>query len=81
MWTRNDKVVNTTRATATVAGSSSIYRDHYTLSRLNTSDDDIIYKCRLVVHVNPSVEAEDTVSLDVTGKYFTEMYVLLHKYM
>ena len=75
VWRRDGSTVNTTRVTATAMGNSLVFRDYYTVSQLRTSDDGVMYECRVVIHVYPIVRAADSVSLDVTGKYFTETWL------
>ena len=72
VWSTNGTIVNTTRVTATIMDYLLVYRDYYTISELNTYDDGVMYECRLAVRGGSALRASDTVSLDVTGKYFTE---------
>ena len=44
-----------------------MYRDAYTITQLNTSDDGVVYECRMAIQ---GVRAHDTVRLNVTGGYF-----------
>ena len=81
VWRRDSTVVQTTRVTAatTTMDNLLVYSDSYTISQLSTSDDDIEYRCRLVVRVRPFVRADTAVTLDVTGEYFTvKMNDVLH---
>ena len=72
VWRRGGTVVQMTRVTAATTTMSNllVYRDSYTISQLNTSDDDIKYKCRLVIRARSVVRADTTVTLDVIGEYF-----------
>ena len=72
VWRHSDTIINTTRVTATAIGNLLVFRDYYTISQLSTSDDGVMYECRVVIHVDPRVRVTDSVSLDVIGKYFTE---------
>ena len=72
VWRRDNTIVQTTGVTAatTTLENLLVYRDSYTIARLNTSDDNIEYRCRLAIRASPVVKAETTVTLDVTGEYF-----------
>ena len=72
LWRRGNTIIATTRVTAatTTTNNFLVYRDSYTISRLSTSDEGVVYECRLVVHSTPQVRANDFVTLDMTGKYF-----------
>ena len=70
LWRRGNTVIATTRVTAaTTTDNLLVYRDSYAISQLNTSDDDVVYECRLAVHSTPQVRANDFVTLDVTRKW------------
>ena len=85
VWRRGNTVVQTIRVTAdtTTMNNLLVYSDSYTISQLNTSDDDIEYMCRLVIHASPVVGADTAVTLDVTGEYFLKINVLygFHKFL
>ena len=74
VWRRGNAMVQTTHLTVADATVNNllVYRDSYTISQLSTSDDDIMYKCRLVIRANPAVKADTAVILDVTGECFPE---------
>ena len=70
VWRRDDTIVNTTRVTATnIMDNLLMYKDSYTVSQLNTSDDKVVYKCSIVVRTYPQVTATDAAILNVIGKY------------
>ena len=70
MWRRDNTTVNTTHVTATATrGSLLVYRNSYTVTQLSTSDDGVVYECRLAIQTSSRVRAHDTVRLDVTGEY------------
>ena len=50
-------------------GNSLVYTDNYTISQLSTTDDDRVVKCEGVINASPSVMANDSITLDVTGEY------------
>ena len=74
VWRRDITVVQTTRvmAATTTTNNLLVYSDSYTISQLSTSDDDIEYRCRLVIRTSPAVRADTAVTLYVTGEYFPE---------
>ena len=74
MWRRGNTIVETTRVTAatTTMNNLLVYRDSYIISQLNTSDDDIEYRCRLAIRASPTIRADTAVTLHVTGEYFPE---------
>ena len=49
--------------------SSLVYTDYYTISQLNTTDDDRVIQCEVMINANPPVMASDSITLDVTGEY------------
>ena len=53
---------------STTMDNSLVYIDSYTISQLSTDDDDRVIQCEVVINVNPSVMASDSITLDVTGK-------------
>ena len=70
IWRRNNITVHTTyvTVTATTRNNLIVYRDSYTISRLNKSDDNAMYECVVVIEVYPPVIAADTVTLSVTSE-------------
>ena len=77
VWRHRGKRIQTThvKAATITINNLLVYSDSYTISQLNTSDDDIEYRCILAVHASPVVRADATIILDVTGEYFPEMNV------
>ena len=56
--------------TPIMAGSdSSLYTNSYTIPQLSTTDDGRVIQCEVVVNASPSVMANDSITLDVTGKW------------
>ena len=53
---------------STTMGNSLVYTDSYTISQLSTADEDRVIQCEVVINASPSVMANDTITLDVTGK-------------
>ena len=54
---------------STTMDSSLVYTDSYTISQLNTTDDGRVIQCEVVINASPSVMANDSITLDVTGMY------------
>ena len=54
---------------STMISNSLVYTSSYTISQLNTTDNDRVIQCEVVINVSPSVMASDSITLDVTGKY------------
>ena len=56
---------------STTMDNSLVYTDSYTISQLNTTDDGRVIQCEVVINTSPSVLASDSITLDVTGEYYT----------
>ena len=68
-WRRDNVTVHTTYVTVTATRNNLIvYKDSYTISYLNKSDDNAMYECMVVIEVYPPVIAADTVILSVTSE-------------
>ena len=82
VWRRgsNDVVRNNHVTTTTTMNNLLVYNNSYTISQLNTSDDGVMYECRLVIRVNPEIKVMDTVRLDVAGKHFNKINFPIHTY-
>ena len=48
---------------------SLIHTDSYTVEILSTDDEDRSYYCAVLIYATPQVMANDSVTLDVTGRY------------
>ena len=53
---------------STTMVNSLVYTDSYIISQLNTTDDGRVIQCEVVINASPSVMANDSITLDVTGK-------------
>jgi len=53
---------------STMMASSIMYTDTYTISQLNTSDDEREYQCEVVINTSPPVMINTSISLDVMGE-------------
>jgi len=54
---------------SSTADNSVVYTDTYNISQLSTTDDGREYQCEVVINTSPPVMANDSVTLDVMGKY------------
>ena len=54
---------------STMMSDSLVYTDSYTISQLSTTDEGRVIQCEVVINVSPSVMANDSITLDVTGEY------------
>ena len=54
---------------STMMGDALLYTDFYTISQLSTTDEGRVIQCEVVINASPSVMANDTITLDVTGEY------------
>ena len=54
-----------------------LYSDSYTISQLNTTDDGRVILCEVVINASPLVMANNSTTLDVTGKQ--TIYVVVHR--
>ena len=69
VWSNNGTVLRRMNdTTATTMDNSLVYTDSYTISQLSTTDEGRVIQCRVVIN---AVTANDTITLNVTGKYMT----------
>jgi len=68
VWSADDMELNRTVASSVTINDSVIYTDLYTISPLSTSDEGRIYRCEVVINASTPVMANDSITLDVTGK-------------
>ena len=70
VWTSNNRTLRTTSSTPTTSGSSLVYTDSYTISQLNTSDQDRVIQCIANrTSFNTSITDSGSITLNVTGKF------------
>ena len=53
---------------STTMDNSLVYTDSYTVSQLSTTDDGRVIQCEVVINATPSIIANDTLTLKVTGE-------------
>ena len=54
---------------STMMGGSLVYTDSYSIPQLNTTDNNRVIQCEVVINASPSVMANDSITLDVTGEH------------
>ena len=64
--------------TATTMDNSLVYTDSYTISQLNTTDDGRVIQCKVVINASPSVMASDNITLNVTGKDYIIICIIIN---
>ena len=70
VWSSNDTVLRRINdTTATTMNGSLVYTDSYNISILNTSDNNRVIECEIVIDVDPIVTANGNIMLDVIGEY------------
>ena len=57
---------------STTMDNSLVYTHNYTISQLSTTDEGRVIQCEVVINTSPSIMATDSITLDVTGEYFTK---------
>ena len=55
--------------TSSIINNSMLLRDTYTIPQLSTTDENKEYQCEVSIDTQPPVTANDSVTLNVTGKY------------
>ena len=79
VWSSDGTMLRSTNdTTANIIDNSLVYRDSYNIPTLNTSDNNRVIECEIVIDIDPVVTANDSIMLDVIGEYCTyyiHMYV------
>ena len=72
MWSSRGLELNRTTgiSISIVYDNIAIYIDSYDISQLNTSDNGRVYQCKVFVNASPLVMANDSITLDLTGKLY-----------
>ena len=69
VWSSNGTVLRRIHDTAATAMDNAlVYTDSYNISQLSTTDDGRVIQCEVVINASTSVMANDSITLDVTGK-------------
>ena len=79
VWSSGGMELNRTNDVSSVMmGNSLVFRDSYNISMLTTSDDDRAFQCRGMINVDPSIFADNDLSLNVTSKCLA-MYISVER--
>ena len=54
---------------STMMGGSLVYTDSYSIPQLNTTDNNRVIQCEVVINASPPVMASGSITLNVAGKY------------
>ena len=69
VWSDDVMVLNRTDGiSSNMIDNSLVYTDSYTISQLSTDDEGRRIQCEVVINISPSVTANDSITLDVTGE-------------
>ena len=69
VWSSNGtELERMNNVSLTTMNNSLVYTDSYNISQLSTTDDGRVIQCEVVIYANPSVMANDSITLDVTGE-------------
>ena len=70
VWNTDGTQLNrTNNIPSTTMDNSLVYTGSYNISQLNTTDDDKVIECEVVINANPLVMASNNITLNVTGEY------------
>ena len=64
---------------STKMNNSLVYTHSYTISQLSTTDDGRVIHCQVVINTSPSIMANNSITLDVTGEYCMTLYLVIIK--
>ena len=78
-WSSGDTVLRRSNdTTAAAVDNSLLYTDSYTISLLNTSDNNRVIDCEVVIDVDPLVISNGSIMLDVIGECYACNFVLCY---
>ena len=71
IWSRDGTELQMTEGVnvSSTTGNMVMYTDTYTISQKTITDDGREYQCQVVINTSPPVIANNTITLDVMGKY------------
>ena len=69
VWGSDDTQRNRINISSTTMDNSLVYRYSYTILQVNTTDDDRVFECEIVINTNPLVMASSSITLNVTSEY------------
>ena len=69
VWSSDGTVLRRTNGvSSTTMDNSLVYTHSYTISQLNTTDDDRVIRCEGIIQVTSPQSSASTLTLDVTGQ-------------
>ena len=83
VWSSGDmELKRMNDVSSTIMGNSLVYRDSCTISQLSTTDEGRVILCEAVINASPSVVANESITLDVTGEQYETTYICkdIHNY-
>ena len=60
---------------STTMDNSLVYTHSYTIPHLSTTDEGRMIQCEVMINTSPSVMANGSITLDVTGEYCMTLYL------
>ena len=78
IWRRHNLELERSESiNSSATNNSRIFTDTYTISQLSTADEDATYQCYVLINTLSPVTGYDSVTLNVTGKNNTQVYVAI----
>ena len=80
VWNSNGtELERTNGVSSTTMNNLLVYTDSYTISQLSTTDEGRVIQCEVVINASPPVTANDSITLNVTGKYGTNYHTYMYQ--
>ena len=78
VWSNNGvEIAKTIGASINSSTNNSvIYKDFYSISQLNTTEDGEVYQCEGIINTIPNLTSESSITLDLIGRYSTAYTVI-----
>ena len=67
VWSSDGTVLNSINGATATMGNPLVY--YYNISQLNTTYNDTVIQCEVVINSSPLVMASDSITLNVSGEY------------
>ena len=68
VWSSGGIELERMNVSSTAMSNSLVYTDSYTISQLNTNDDDRVIQCEGIINADPPIIHSHNITLEVTGK-------------
>jgi len=78
VWNSNEvelKRIQEVNMTLTSNDTVLFFEDTYNIQLLSTIDDDKIFRCKVVIMTTPLTIADESITLDITGKFYQECFL------